>query len=103
MHRLLLSCVAEGDKFFIYMPTGTLSRKKVGTKQCGVYPNLASITLFFAPFYWCVALMICIHLALIIALRRLCAVTAQRLNAVFLTMIVSTLQLLMQRRYNDIM
>lgn len=103
MHRLLLSCVAEGDKFFIYMPTGTLSRKKVGTKQCRVYPNLASITLFFAPFYWCVALMICIHLALIIALRRLCAVTAQRLNAVFLTMIVSTLQLLMQRRYNDIM
>ena len=28
-----MSCVAEGDKFFIYMPTGTLSRKKVCTKR----------------------------------------------------------------------
>ena len=33
MHRLLMSCVAEGDKFFIYMPTGTLSRKKVCKKR----------------------------------------------------------------------
>lgn len=29
VHKLLLACKPEGDKHFIYMPTSTLTKKKV--------------------------------------------------------------------------
>ena len=30
VHKLLVFCFPEGDKFFIYIPLGSLNRKKVG-------------------------------------------------------------------------
>jgi len=30
VHKLLMFCISEGDKFFIYIHLGSLSRKKVG-------------------------------------------------------------------------
>ena len=29
VHKLLISCIPEGEKYFIYMPSSNLSKKKV--------------------------------------------------------------------------